>query len=119
MKTTNKIFANVLLVSIMVALLSFDIPNGWYKRGTASEKYDAGIAKGEGENGKNAGTIKSIADQIDGFGTLSQDIKPDKFLRKKIKFSGYVKSKDVISYGMLFLIFQSNRQKSEPQTPSR
>src|ERR1051325_8376316 len=95
MKTTNKVLAGVLLLGLTAALLSFDLPKGWHEAGDSSEKYDMGIDKGAGQDGKNVATIKSIDKKIKGFGTLMQSFKPDKFRGKRVRISGVMKTKDV------------------------
>jgi hypothetical protein len=76
-------------------LLSFDLPKDWFKAGSAPAKYDMGIDKGAGQNGTNAATIKSIDGRIHGFGTLMQVCEPGKYLGKRVRMSGYMKSDNV------------------------
>lgn len=64
MTTTKRILTSVLFVAITVTLLSFDLPAGWYKAGSAPKSYDMGIDKGAGQDGKNAATIKSTTQII-------------------------------------------------------
>ena len=80
-----------------------EIPKGWYNRGDSPEKYEMGIDKGAGQNGKNAATIRSIDKSISGFGTILQDCLPDAFLGKRVKMSGYVKTKEVANWAGLWL----------------
>jgi hypothetical protein len=101
MKTT--ILAIVLLACMAMAPASYDLPKGWFKAGSAPAKYDMGIDKGSGQDGKNAATIKSNSDDINGFGTLMQDCLPDKFLGKRIRMTGYVKSENVKDWAGLWL----------------
>ena len=106
MKTISKIMTALLLIGATAALVSFTVPGGWFKKGGAPEKYDAGVDKGAGQNGINAGTIKSISKDIsgdDGFASLGQNFNPGKYIGKKIKFSGYVKSLDVEGWASLWL----------------
>jgi hypothetical protein len=108
MKATKAILTSVLFIMMTITLVSFTIPTGWAKRGGSPEKYDAGIDKGAGQNGKNAATIKSIVKDIDGkdmdgFASLGQSFNPNKYLGKKIKLSGYVKSKDVEGWASLWM----------------
>jgi len=84
-------------------IASYKIPKGWIKRGEAPDRFDMGIAKGEGQNGKNAATVKSIDNKKTGFGTLMQNSKPDQFLGKKIKLIGYLKTKDVTGWAGLWM----------------
>lgn len=62
-----------------------------------------GIDKSAGQNGKNAATIKSIDKTIDGFGTLMQQCNPNKYLGKRIKMSGFVKTENVTGWAGLWL----------------
>lgn len=93
MKTTT--IKIVLLIGLALTFLSFEIPAGWFKSGTEPNSYDMKIDKGAGLDGKNAATIKSIEERITGFGTLMQSFLPGKFLGKRIRFSGYIRTKDV------------------------
>ena len=100
---TKKILKSVLLIATAVALFSFDLPKDWFKAGSDPNKYDMGIDKGSGQDGKNAATIKSIDNTISGFGTLMQECKPDKYIGKRIKMSCYIKSENVIDWAGLWL----------------
>ena len=82
---TKSILKNVLLVGTTVALLSFDLPTGWFNAGSKPRSYEMGVDKGAGQDGKNAATIKSIDEKIDGFGTLMQQSKPGKYLGKRLE----------------------------------
>ena len=84
-------------------MLSFDLPTGWYKAGSKPKSYEMGIEKGAGQDGKNVATIKSINKKIDGFGTLMQQSKPGKYLGKRIKMTGFVKSENVAKWAGLWL----------------
>src|ERR1017187_9937896 len=70
-----------------------------------------GIDKGAGQGGKNCATIKSTDKKIDGFGTLMQMCKPDKYLGKRVRMTGYVKSESVTDWAGLWLrVDQANSQ---------
>lgn len=99
---TTKIIRNVLLILTTMTFFSFDLPIGWHKTGSSPESYDMGIDKGAGQDGKNAATIKSIK-KTKGFGTLMQSCFADKYLGKRIKMTGYVKSLDVKGWAGLWL----------------
>jgi len=96
-------FQSILLVTTIIALLSFDLPKGWIVAGDSPQKYEMGIDKSGGQDGKNAATIKSIETNITGFGTLMQQCKADKYAGKKIKMSGSVKSANVTNWAGLWL----------------
>lgn len=93
----NRISKGVLLLGTMLTLLSFDLvlPEGWFKAGSHPKSYNMGTDKGAGPNGENAATIQSIDKKIKGFGTLMQNSLPDKYLGKRVRMTGYLKSKEV------------------------
>jgi hypothetical protein len=99
----KSILKSVLLVGVAVALLSFDKPTGWFNAGSKPKSYEMGIDKGAGQDGKNAATIKSIEKKIKGFGTLMQQSKPDKYLGKRVRMTGFVKSENVTDWSGLWL----------------
>lgn len=100
MKTHFRSFACLVLASL---LLSFDIPKGWSPGGTDLTQYEMGIDKNAGRGGTNAATIKSIPDKPKNFGTMLQYCAPDKYLGKRIRMSGYMKSKDVQGWAGFWL----------------
>jgi len=84
-----------LILAATAALFSFDTPKDWFKAGSDPEKYDMGIDKGGGENGKNVATIKSKEEKIKGFGTLMQTSVPGKYLGKRVRMTGSMRSDNV------------------------
>lgn len=92
-----------LSIGIIFILFSFDIPSGWFASGKSPKSYEMGIDKGKGQHVGDAATVKSIDKKIKGFGTLMQQCKPDKFLGKRIKMTGYVKSDNVKQFSCLWL----------------
>jgi hypothetical protein len=110
---TKSILKSVLLLGTTIALLSFDLPTGWFKAGDQPKSYEMGTDKGAGQDGKNAATIKSIDKTIKGFGTLMQNCLPDKYLGKRVRMSGLMKSKDVTEWaGFWFRVDQANSQQT-------
>jgi len=100
---TKSILKSILLVGLTIALLSFDTPTGWFNAGSKPKSYEMGIDKGAGQDGKNTATIKSIDKKIDGFGTLMQKSKPDKYIGKRVRMTGFVKSENVATWAGLWL----------------
>ena len=94
---------SVLIIGTAFALLSFDQPSGWFKAGSKPQSYEMGIDRSAGKDSKNAGTIKSIENKIEGFGTLMQDFLPNKYLGKRIRLTGMLKTKDVSNWAGLWL----------------
>ncbi len=101
MKTKIGKITTVLFTTVI--LFSFDVPEGWINRGSHPDSYEMGIDKGKGQDGKNCATIKSKQDDIQGFGTLMQSSSPKKYLGKKIKMTGYLKTENVSDWTGLWL----------------
>lgn len=97
-----------LLLSVSLSLLAFDLPKGWAIAGDEAKSYEMGVDKGAGRKGDNAGTIQSKQKSIDGFGTLMQHAVPDKYRGKRVKMSGYIKSKDVNGWAGLWFRVDGN-----------
>ena len=110
---TNRILSVILLLALCTSLFSFDLPKGWFKAGSKPKCYDMGIDIGAGKDGKNAASVKSLKKHIDGFGTLMQSFKADKYLGKKIKMTAWMKSNEVKSWAGFWLrVDQDGSSKS-------
>lgn len=99
----NKLLKIIFLSSIILSFLSFDLPSEWIKGGSHRDSYQMGIDTSDSRNGKHTSTIKSIEKDIDGFGTLMQISLPNEYLGKRIRMSGYIKSKEVADWAGLWL----------------
>src|SRR5688572_4632061 len=95
----------IMLTSIICLLLSQNVyaQSQWIKRGSDSTKYEMGTDKNTSYNGQPVHTIKSNEIDIKGFGTYMQKIIPGKYLGKRIKMTGNVKTKDVSDGAGLWL----------------
>lgn len=108
---TRKIFRSVLLVGTTAALVSFDTATGWFKAGSEPKSYEMGIETNAGQNGGNAATIKSKEKKIKGFGTLMQNCLPDNYLGKRVRLSGYLKTKDVSDWSGFWFRIDDEKTK--------
>ena len=109
---TTILFKSALFIGTTLALLSFNLPAGWFIAGSKPQSYEMGLDKGAGQNSKNAATIKSIDKKIEGFGTLMQQSNPEKYLGKRVRMTGYVKSENITSWAGLWLrVDQSGSQQ--------
>lgn len=98
-----------LLFFLTATFIAFDMPTGWHKAGSHPDSYEMGLDKGAGKDGRNAATIKSIDKKINGFGTLMQNCRPDKYLGKRVLMSGMMKTKDLSGYAAFwFRVDQPN-----------
>jgi hypothetical protein len=103
------------LLDVMKLYGEYKVPDGWLIAGTVEDrdKYVIGIEKGSGQDGKNAATIKSTETNIKGFGNLMQNFLPDKYIGKRVRMSGYMKSKDVVEWASFwFRVDQSGSNTS-------
>ncbi len=91
------------LLLTAIAVMSYDVPKGWFKAGSKPTDYDMGTDVGAGRNKQNAATIKSTSKKINGFGTLMQNFGPDKYMGKRIKLTAYMKSVDVEEWAGMWL----------------
>src|SRR5215203_718625 len=91
------LMSKIILLIGAISIFSFiELPTGWIKRGSLPDKYEMGLEKGAGQDGKNAATIKSLEQTIEGFGTLMQNCSPANYLGKRVRMSGYLKTKDAV-----------------------
>ena len=95
MKT--RFLTSALLIGMILTLSSFDIPKGWFVTGNHNNKYQMGVDKGSGKDGKDAMTIKSVEKIEDNliFGTLASRSLPTQYLGKRVRLTGSIKTKDV------------------------
>lgn len=81
----------------------------WIMTGTAPEKYEMGIDHKTYNMGTKSATIKSIVDEfeVDEFATIMQQFSAKNFLGKRVRFSGFVKTQDVIGWCGLWMRIDS------------
>src|SRR4051812_14167788 len=74
-------------------------PSGWYGAGSHPGEYDMVVDRTTKHSGAASATIRcKEANPSDGFGTLMQTFKADGFQGKRLRLTGYVKSKDVADW---------------------
>jgi len=81
----------------------------WIMTGTAPEKYQMSIDHKIYNTGTKSATIKSIADEFDvgEYATIMQQFSAKNFLGKRVRFSGFVKTQDVIGWCGLWMRIDS------------
>lgn len=90
---------------------SYIMPANWSRTGSEPQSYDMGNDKGAGPEGTSAATIKSISEKINGFGSLVQGCLPYNYLGKKVRMTGFMKTKDVFMWaGFWMRVDQANSQ---------
>lgn len=86
-------FVFILALSGFIALKN-EVPRGWYISGSNKSDYTISIDK-KAFLGKKAATIKSSKKNSEGFVTLMQKVSAKNYAGKDIRFSCYIKSKNV------------------------
>ena len=82
-----------------------ETPKGWYRTGASPQDYDMSVDRKVIHSGKASATLKSIAVKPMGFGALMQSFDAGAFRGKRVRMSGYVRSKDVArGAGMLMRV---------------
>ncbi|WP_243048371.1 hypothetical protein [Dyella sp. RRB7] len=74
-------------------------PKGWFINGPAQDSYAIGSQPSTRQPGGNAAFIRSIKDN-NGFGSLMQTIKADAYRGKRVRLSGFLRSKDAYKTGL-------------------
>jgi hypothetical protein len=108
---TTKIKSNVFLFGLIMLFLSIScktpephgLPEKWFVAGSHPTSYKFGTDNTISKTGDYSAIIKSSTDKITGFGTLMQQCSPDKFIGKRVKFSGYMKSENVSDWAGLWV----------------
>lgn len=103
MRNVKQILIAGLLVMSATALYSIDVSTHWSAAGSHPRSYEMGVDTVVTMDGKVVSTIKSIEAKIDGFGTYMSVSLPDKYLGKRIRMSGYLKTKDVSDWSSIWL----------------
>ena len=77
--------------------------NGWFKAGSKPKSYEIGLNKSESKTGKKCAYLKSVDDNIIGFGALMQKCDAKLYLGKRIKMIGFIKAEDVQGWSGMWL----------------
>jgi len=101
----------ILALASILAFKPMDDIKGWFLAGSNPESYQISLVK----DAERKGTVASLkaTKVVDGFGTIMQSFNPASYLGKRVRLSGYIKSKDVTSWaGMWFRIDGPEKEKS-------
>lgn len=72
-----------------------ETPKGWFPAGSHPKEYEMTVDRTVTHGGKASASLKCIAAQTSGFGTLMQTFNADSFRGQRVRMSGYVRAKDV------------------------
>lgn len=118
MKNKFNIKNALLFVFVGLLLCSFSSNTkveikGWLLMGSKPESYEIGIEDDVTRGGK-VGFLKSTQKEINGFGTIMQSFLPKDYIGKRLKLSGYIKSKDLISWAGMWMRIDGETIKNKP-----
>ncbi len=89
------------------------LPEGWFAAGNKPAEYEMGIDNSVHESGKSSAFIKSKNPGTTEFGTLMQTISAENYLDKRLRLTGFIKTKDVKGWsGMWMRIDGEGKQLS-------
>ncbi|MBA9028423.1 helix-turn-helix transcriptional regulator [Peribacillus huizhouensis] len=92
----RKIMGKLTLQREEIMLKNEQLLKGWRLSGSHPFNYKMGIDREIFHKGKASGFLKSVTVQSQGeFATMMQEFKADKYLGKRLKLSGFIKSKNV------------------------
>jgi len=84
-------------------LVQATAPQGWYVAGSKPADYEAGTDAQASYNAHPSAYLKSKKSEIDGFGTLMQDFRADKYAGKRVRFSAFARTEAVADWAGLWM----------------
>lgn len=97
---------------LLVQIQHNKLPTGWFRAGSKPASYRMILDSIVDNEKRKVLTIQSVDKNINGFGTLMQDFSPEKYLGKRIRMTGYMKSKDVERWAGFWLRIDGDSKKS-------
>ena len=80
-----------------------ETPQGWFRAGSHPKEYEMTVDRTVSHGGKTSASLKCVAPQSAGFGTLMQTFKADTFRGKRVRMSGYVRAHNVSGWTGLWM----------------
>jgi hypothetical protein len=90
-------------LTLMDAPVEMQVPDGWLLAGSNPEYYEIGIDKKSSQRGNASAYISSARTTSEGFGTLMQVFKADKFRGKRLRMTAYVRVDDVEAWAGMWM----------------
>jgi hypothetical protein len=90
-------------IAVCVLVAHASVPRGWFLAGTKPAEYEAGVDADQLHQGHASAFLKSRALSVDGFGTLMQSVRAERYIGKRVRLSGLVKSREVMSWAGLWM----------------
>jgi hypothetical protein len=89
--------------------LASEPPRGWFAAGSTPASYDMGVQAGDRHPGDRNAYIRSLPKDT-GFGTLMQTIDAAPYHGKRLRLSGYLRTRDAASAAMWMRIDGANQR---------
>lgn len=100
----SKLILRLFFFVLLLHINSFGQNNDkWVKWGSHTEDYEVGGNPTINHGSENNGYIKSIVPEPKEFGTLMTNVKPDKYIDKRLKLSAFVKTEEIEDWAGLWM----------------
>ena len=112
----TKIFNTACILAVVALLLSFTIPKGWQASGE-EDKYEMGLWKvGGHDSSKSCGVIRASKKVYEPgeHGSMIQKLSSQKYLGKRIRMTGFMKSRSATKAG--FMLRADTDEDKKPLT---
>jgi len=83
--------------------ITTEAPTGWFKNGSKKESYVVGVDRSEIHIQPFSAYVKSTELEIAGFGGMMQTFRADNYIEKRVRFSAYVKTSNVIDGASIWM----------------
>lgn len=94
----------LILSAAQTALAGDAIPKGWIKAGSTPQNYEIQTdPQTHDQSQRKSVTIKGLPKANDGFTTMMQTIQAKKYLGKRVRLSGYIKSEKLEGWAGLWM----------------
>lgn len=79
------------------------VPQGWFLAGSNRQGYESDVDAQAIYNGQPSAFLKARKPDVEGFGTLMQSFRADKYFGMRVRFSAFVKSEGVEGWAGLWM----------------
>jgi hypothetical protein len=90
-------------LAAFVAVAHANVSRGWILVGTKAANYEVPQDAEHSYQGQRSVALKSKQSKVDGFGTLMQTVQAEQYRGKRMRFSGMVKSDEVVDWAGLWM----------------
>ena len=96
----RKVVGGMLLALVVPGVAMAEHPQGW---GGGGPGYEFSTDEAVKHQGKASGSVKAVGEPENGFGTLTQGIRADKYRGKRVRLTAFVKSAIVDGWAGLWM----------------